>query len=840
MAHGRADLSEWLHLRPLIPALSAFILGIFFSSRTDLSTTFFLFLFALSLLTCLALVLLKLKGALHSTFISFFFLGALFITPYARPDMLSDHIVLLVAEHSERGAVVDGTVVGVPEKSSDGVRFYLDAGRVTIDDKTRPASGLVRVTIGKNDGDALQIGPGDFVRARAKLSRPRNLSNPGGFDYEWWLGRRGVYVAGYVKTPAHVKILEPARGPRKLLWTLRERVEGEIRSSGLKHSAMITALVTGARGDVSPELEEAFRRTGTTHILSISGLHVGVVAWTFYVAMLSALRRSKRLMLAMNVKRLSLALALGPVFFYSALSGFSVSTERAAIMVAAFVAVQFMGRGRDMASAVALAALVILAKTPWALWEPSFQLSFSAVIGMAAIVPALERLFERETDPLDAITPKGLLGRVGGRLGRYAGALFLTSLAASLATAPITAFHFNGFSLSGLIANVAAVPLMGFGAVVLSLAGTALIPLGHGLCHAAFFGADALIEITAAVVSFLSSFDFAFTRTKSPEQAFIILYYLFLSSMIFLRRDMKLALASGAVVVIAGASFYVYDINSAENGVLRATVLSVGQSEATLVEFPTGETMLIDGGGSLSADFDVGERVIAPHLWNRGIDHLDFLVLSHAQRDHMGGLTFVAENFEIGEFWWPGMGDLKTLGAALKNNDISAHAMGSSSNRRDIGKASVEFLGPRPGDTNDLNDASLVLKIAYGRRSFLFTGDVGAKAEAALLAAYGEKLSADFLKAPHHGSRYSSSREFLKAVSPSIIAVSAGFDNGFGFPHAETLGRYDEIKADVFRTDLDGAVMIKTDGETITAEAHLTDGRSRSILEIRTEGGENI
>jgi len=211
--------------------------------------------------------------------------------------------------------------------------------------------------------------------------------------------------------------------------------------------------------------------------------------------------------------------------------------------------------------------------------------------------------------------------------------------------------------------------------------------------------------------------------------------------------------------------------------------------------------------------------VIAPVLRAKGIDKLDYILLSHAQRDHMGGLAFIAENFKVGEFWWNGQGSLGALKGALERGDVKVsdtRAIG----KKEVGNVVLEFLHSSDDAQLDINEMSAVMKLSYGEKGFLFTGDIGEKTEA-LLA--GRSIGAVVLKSPHHGSKGSSSSEFLNSVNPSIVVISVGRRNAFGFPHKETLERYSAIGAKVMRTDLGGAAVFETDGRYLYSGSYLTD-----------------
>jgi competence protein ComEC len=304
-----------------------------------------------------------------------------------------------------------------------------------------------------------------------------------------------------------------------------------------------------------------------------------------------------------------------------------------------------------------------------------------------------------------------------------------------------------------------------------------------------------------------------------PEFHEVVLYYLLVFSAVNIGRARVYLYAAPASALLLIALLLAQDFRE-QPGVLRVTYLSVGQGDSAFVELPGGKTMLIDGGGTNNTDFDIGERVVAPFLRSKGVERIDYMVLTHAQQDHMGGLLYIARNMDVGEFWWNGEGSLGRLGTALEGKGAVKRVVNSSTGKKTAGGAVVEFLNNSKASF-DTNDNSVVLKVSYGEKSFLFSGDIGEKAEK--LIASGA-VAADVLKAPHHGSRNSSSAGFLSAVKPSIVVISAGRLNSFGFPHAEALERYEEAGAEVMRTDTMGAVIIETDGKSIRKKGYLTGG----------------
>ena len=304
-----------------------------------------------------------------------------------------------------------------------------------------------------------------------------------------------------------------------------------------------------------------------------------------------------------------------------------------------------------------------------------------------------------------------------------------------------------------------------------------------------------------------------------------------------LNRARTYRYGAAAVALCLVASF-VYPLAARHYGSeLRVTFISVGQGDSTLLELPGGEVMLIDGGGFYYTDFDPGESIVAPLLWKKRIKRIDYMVLSHAQHDHMGGLKFIAENFDVGQFWWNGIGEAGELIESLKGNGAEVlklslapgdEAGKSESRKIEAGGLFFEVLAPlAPANpptgaetpesvTTRINDRSLVLRAVYKEVSFLFTGDIEAEGEAGIVkrSTYLDPAST-VLKAPHHASSTSSGPAFIEAVSPEVVVVSSGRYNPFGQPHLDAINEYARAGASLYRTDMDGAVEVSTGGNDL-------------------------
>jgi competence protein ComEC len=400
------------------------------------------------------------------------------------------------------------------------------------------------------------------------------------------------------------------------------------------------------------------------------------------------------------------------------------------------------------------------------------------------------------------------------RMWRPVAAYAMMSISALAATTPLTAFHFNQVSLVALVANALIVPLLGSLAVALGLL-AALIDLAwEPLARLCVLVAWPVVRLGVALVNVSAALPYASIRVVTPTLLELAMMYAALFAVVKLPGlARRWSLVVLALLAVGDATWWYVDRYHRAD--LRITFLSVGQGDSAVVELPGADVMLIDGGGLGGDGFDVGERVVAPFLWSRKIAHVDYLVLSHPDWDHYGGLAFVAAQFSPREFWWNGTRAtpprLTELLEALMERGVPRVTL-RRGDQRTIGAVEAKVHSPpRQLDGLSDNDQSLVLGLSFGPTHVLFTGDIEMPGEADLVAASDGALASAVLKVPHHGSHTSSSPPFIYAVAPTLAVVSDGFENRFHFPHPDVLRRYRASHCAVERTDLDGAVQVRID-----------------------------
>ena len=670
---------------------------------------------------------------------------------------------------------------------------------------------------------------GDRIEVQGVLRRPNEQRNPGGFDYRSYLARRGIF--GILYPHRGQEIVPTDRSGFPLLhWTekLRRRVESVIDKAYHEnriHSQVLKGMFLGQQSGLSPDILDAFRNSGSIHILAVSGLHVGLIATVcfFGFSLLRLPRKTTDL------------LTIAAVILYACLVGFRPSVFRASLMAVIYLISRIIERDRDLFNLLGFAALVLLLINPAQLWDIGFQLSFVAVASIVYLAPKWERFIARiirlnRVDPMADPDSRMVPHSVWGRAAWWVVMAFGVTLSAQVGTTLIIAWHFHRLYPIGLVAGLFTVGLAAFLVnitLVSVLLGLIWLPLATPFVYANHF----ILWIFLRLIEFFGQ-SWTVLKTPTPSVGFIAIYIAGCFAVIhwvWVWMHRKKALVIGLTVL----SIWVWDMAWRERGrLLDITFLDVGQGDAAYVRFPDGKTMLVDGGLNSSrievtetgnarrVGYDNGELTLDPFLCQEGIFRLDLLLLSHPDNDHGGGFAHILREFGVRRVLGVPHQDLSQSTHQILHEIVDTkgipHELGYAGPIDLTPTARLELLHPfDAASTNlhdkDVNSDSLVLRLTYEDLRILFTGDIGRKVELRLVES-GKDLGAEIIKVPHHGSKTSSSAEFLDAVRPQHAIFSLGQRNRYRFPSEMVLERYRERGCRILRTDQLGAIRLRTDG----------------------------
>jgi competence protein ComEC len=747
--------------------------------------------------------------------------GLLFVTVSMGAGGLASALQRARVFHSDwptsPDTVVEGVLTRPLSETASAVHAVVDVDGVIAGDTVQGVSARVLVTAPR---PAPKILPGDRVRVSGVILAPRGAAHEGAFDGGRFLIGRGMDGTLRARAPGLAKVATtPTWSPWRAAALLQDEAQAHL-SQGARGDgvALLGALVVGSRGALRPSVEDAFRKTGTSHVLSVSGLHLFAVAFLFYQFVRWAWLRSGRLAVRFPAARAAALVAIPVAIAYTLVTGAEVATVRALLCTIVTLGGCALGRRPDGTTALAIAALVVLGHSPWVLLEPSFQLSFSASLALLT----LGRRWGR--------TAPGTSRR--RRALAWAWRLLAASLAATLATAPWTALHFGVVQPAGVLMNLLVVPATELLLLPLGLIGVGLsfiwAALGHGLIGLTSWLASLLIDVVSVLAEASPVLE-----VSPPSVVELVAYTVALVALGSpLRPRLIVLLCTLSTATIALSAYLTTQVLPELRKEARVTFLDVGQGDSAVIEAPGGETWLVDAGGRLfgTAQDDVsederllhrqddpGERAVWAFLRARRIRTLDLVVISHPHPDHYGGLLAIASHVTIGELWITGETTAdpawtKLLEAlSARGVRVLVPPLGVARAR---GGARLIVLGPghelaRAEPDQSVNDNSLVVRLELGGRSVLFPGDLEAAGEASLLAhTPAVWLKSDVVKAPHHGSRTSSSPAFVEATAPAHVIMSCGVNNRFRFPAPEVLRRWQERGASVLRTDQDGAVAV--------------------------------
>ncbi len=790
------SIASFLKIRPAFKLVLLLIAGFTFGYYFDSSPTILFCLVFILFIASIILYCVKVSLLNFSLILAVILAGTLRYELATR--VFQQNHISHFLDWNE-AVTIQGDVVGFPHRKKNHIEFDLKA-RMLISQKDSVATcGKILVKLWRSRflpdyGDRLQI--------IGKIQEPRGERNPGDFNYKKYLAANGIYGIVNISDSLDLIVI-PTKHKKSFAYFIYSVKRKFFHAFNELHhgqaQALIKALLLGERGEISPELNDAFSKCGVIHILAVSGLNVGYIGIIFLV--LFGLLR-------FNYQTKIIAVIIS-VFFYNLLVGFEPPIVRASLMMTIFLLGRLLQRPTDALNITSAAALIILLINPQELFLASFQLSFGAILAMMYLYQRLKIIFDKR-----ALWSK----LTQTKIGEYLGTLFLVTLAAQLGTLPIVIYYFNRISISGFMLNLLVIPLT---AIITALGLTTMFFSFVSMSLAQLYANtnSICLEFLIRVVEKSGQFSFSAITIGRIGLAAVLIFYLLLWGLLnldkkFYRKAVTFSILVFGILLIWQAVFQ-------NRNWMHVIYFDVGQGDAALVTFPDGKKMLIDAGPKFE-DFDAGEFFIIPYLKRERINRLNAVILSHADHDHIGGMASIFRDIRVDKVYDTGLFQESSICStyqviidSLKIDHQIAQAGDQISERENW---RIYFIHPTKTFVkkfkDDINNCSAVVKIVYGSRSFLFPGDIGADAEQVLLN-YGELLKADVLKVAHHGSRTSSTEAWLKWVQPEFAIISIGKNNRFNFPAPTVLKRLEQLGIKTIRTDLNEAVVFRTDGNLL-------------------------
>ncbi len=798
----------------------AFLLGVLsvqqMSDLPSLVTLFQLFaIFCLSIVGLLVVrkkyhLVVKKQYALTVVLISLLLLGFLFACYNAKQQLSTRLDETLVGEN----IVISGQILNIPMSSGKVQRFEfrIDGHRLLTAVGLQAAPFPKTVRLSWYYGET--VNAGESWQFEVRLKPPHGFMNPGGFDYEAWLFQHGIDATGYVRKSSLNRREHSATASIDYFrQSLVKQIDAIARTQNQRLDAgevnafsLVKALAVGDKSSISSQQWRVLAATGTSHLMAISGLHVGLAALFAYVL----IRRlvPVYIMKRMPAQHVALLAGLVAASLYALVAGLSIPTQRAVIMLFVLSLMLLIRRHHRPLDALGFALLLVLLIDPLAVLSAGFWFSFSAVAVIFISITSEQK---------QADVNVSFLSRLKVILKQW----LRLQLMISLLLLPLSLFMFQQVSLVSPLANLILIPYVSFLVVPLVLLAIVFSFLWPYLSDLLFTLAATSLDFIWSFLSTLASLPFALwvrgdvglIQLLATTIAMLLLFYTRKITGAFhkWRHKKPHKFAHGSVWFAAGLLFIPLSISSRSqfsDGDFQLTVLDVGQGSAAVIQ-TQNHVMVFDAGAKFSDRLNAGSGVVIPYLRSQGISKLDYLIISHGDADHIGGAQAILDEypalFLVGR-------DIENLRSAKKQLCTAGLKW-----RWD----GVDFVFLSPDNKNfpaskkgKRNNHSCVLQIRSGAGSVLLTGDIEKDVESWLLQKYGKKLASDILMVPHHGSKTSSSSAFIQMVDPEISFISAGYKNRYRLPSRKVVARYEIGERELLQTESSGAITIRLTAKT--------------------------
>ena len=756
--------------RPLLVVLLGFIIGIIWGLYIKLSIVLFCAFF---ILICF---IINSKKRISKTVIITIIISS--IISNLQVNYINSKYDNLYKDVNK--CTVIATVLSEAKESKYNLRYKVKV--YSINNKTEYKNTYLYLYVKKNSGALLEFG--DKISFNGIYSEPDLARNYNGFSNKEYLKTTQIY--GTIKPESKINILKKENCGYFLILTnkLRNLIINNIKNSlSLETSGFAMAIILGYTDNINSEVKEDFKDSNLSHILALSGMHISylILGVTIF---LNKLKLGKRKAKVFTILFL---------IFFMILTGFSPSVTRAGIMGILVIGASLCYRKSDIYTSISFSLLISLILNPFSINNIGLLLSYGGTVGIVLFEKRLEKIFKVKNVKVDESFFKWLINKLKQMIS--------VTLSAQIIIAPIMIINFNTISLTFIISNI----LAGFFIGIILICGYVLSGVSLVLLNIAKYGFifyDAMLKLFLKIVEFCSILPFSKVYVCTPNFIFILFYYIFILLIYFKKDFIKKHLKK--IIIIFLIILIIFNLINLIPNSLKIYFIDVGQGDSTLIVTPNHKTILIDGGGSEESDYDIGENVLIPYLLARGINSLDYIIVSHFDTDHVGGLFSVLEELNV------------------KNAVISKQFENSENYKKFIKIANekkVNVIEVQKGDKlkiekdlyfdilwpnnskpileNTLNNNSIVCKLCYKNFSMFFTGDIEKVAEKQILEEYKNTLeifSVNILKVGHHGSKTSSIQEFIEVVKPKIALIGVGKNNKFGHPNVEVLERLENMR----------------------------------------------
>ena len=685
--------------------------------------------------------------------------------------------------NSKENYIIEGIVVSDKRDKEYKEVYDLDVKKIDGIKIKKSKKYLLNIKKSKD----INIKFGDYIKINAKIELPSKARNYMGFDYKSYLKSKKIIAT--ILDVKNVEILDvnKTNTAENIFNSVRNNIK-KIMYKLLPKDAreLAIGMMIGDKEELDANITENFKNSNLTHMLAVSGAHISYVILGL------------NLMLKKTSNRFRKIFIICFLIFFVGVTDFTPSVQRASIMAILLLISTMLYRSQDTYTSIAFSGLVILIINPYSFFDVGFQLSFGGTIGIVLMYNNLIKRF-----------------KTNGKLKGYIVSSICVSVCANLIIIPIIAFNFNTVSLTFWISNLLAGPFLGV-IIILGLCVYLLSFVIFPVAKIISIPLKYLIYILLIIVKYCSKIPFSSITIRTPYIFEIFIYYIVLY-LVFNYAKIKPYFKKLVVIILIAILIANSCIHVQNHGKMIIYFIDVGQGDSTLIRTAKNKTILIDGGGSENSSFDVGEKTLLPYLLDRKITVLDYVVISHFDTDHCGGILYLMEHLKVKNIIISKQGKESSNYNKFKNivldKGISVIFVKKGDKIKIDNETYMDILFPGNNLISDniLNNNSIVTKICYNNFSILFTVDVEEIAENEICRKYNttNKLKANILKVAHHGSKTSSTAEFIKMVKPQIALIGVGEKNKFGHPNDGVIQRLKNMNTKIYRTDKMGEIVIQ-------------------------------